>query len=666
MKTKEMSEYKMGHLTERNKNERKIVFPFTAIVEQEKAKLALLCCAVDPTIGGVLLTGEKGTGKSTIVRALSYVLPEVKVVAQCPFNCNPYHHLEMCDSCYGTTIEGQKLKISSKRMRVVDLPLTVTVDRLVGTLNIKKALTQGVRALELGILAEANRNILYIDEVNLLDDYVADVLLDAAAMGWNIIEREGISVKHPARFILVGSMNPEEGELRPQLLDRFGLYVNIEALEKFEERIEVIRRVEKFHKNPDKFYLEYEREENTIRKAVTDARKIIDTIIINDELLNSLIKSIMKLGIKTHRAEIVTVKTAKAIAALDGRRDVTLEDIKKAMELALPHRLRTNPFDNIAPQEMIEKITKDMESNKNEEEKQEGRNEETKAEREVKKKPNDIDNNKMGEHEETFESAKTDIEIKKKIQQAHENLSDEHTWRGSRSARITTVGSLQGHPVSYVPPNKKEQLRDIDISGTLCAAIGNMKKLPLRITDDEIRVKVRKQQLPKLTLIILDSSGSMGLQRRISVAKGLAEKFVEKAYVKRDYIGMIAFRGKKANVTVPPTRDYCRVIDALKTLPTGGRTPLASGFQSLLSITKKFRNKNRKSIVEALLITDGKANTSLQNKSIKKEIEELSQTINKEKIKMTIFDTRNKKGIDPAPSYLELITQHTRAEIIRI
>ena len=221
----------------------KLIFPFSAIVGQEKAKLALLCNAVNPAIGGVLLSGDKGTGKSTMVRALADVLPEIEVVKGCPFNCNPYNELEMCEICREKAKNGE-IEVEKRKMRVVDLPLSVTVDRLVGTIDIEKALKEGIKALQPGILAEANRNILYIDEVNLLDDYIADILLDSSAMGWNVIEREGISLAHPSRFILVGSMNPEEGELRPQILDRFGLFVRIEAIKDVDERIE--KRMQKY------------------------------------------------------------------------------------------------------------------------------------------------------------------------------------------------------------------------------------------------------------------------------------------------------------------------------------------------------------------------------------------------------------------------------------
>ena len=339
---------------------RKVVYPFGAIVGQEKAKKALLCCAVDPSIGGVLLTGDKGAGKSTLVRSLSHVLPNFEAVLECPFNCNPENPLEMCDNCYENANSANEFKKLEKTMKVVDLPLSVTIDRLVGTIDIKKALNEGKRVLQPGILANANRNILYIDEVNLLDDYVIDILLDSAAMGWNTIEREGISFKHPSRFVLIGSMNPEEGELRPQLLDRFGLYVEIESLFEAEDRLEVLKRVEKFQKDPFSFYETYASIEKNLTESIKLAKKILNDVTISEELLKMLIDSIIHLGIKTHRAEITTIKTAKTIAALDGRMEVSLEDLKTAMDLALIHRL-SNPNSNPPSQSMENENNEEME-----------------------------------------------------------------------------------------------------------------------------------------------------------------------------------------------------------------------------------------------------------------------------------------------------------------
>ncbi len=329
------------------------VFPFPAIVGQEKAKLALLIAAVNPAVGGVLLRGDKGTGKTTMVRALADVLPEVKVVADCPFSCDPDDPRYMCDRCYERYRRGEELPISYRKMRVIDLPLSITVERLVGTINVEKFLREGVVEFKPGILAEANRNILYIDEVNLLDDYIVDTLLDVAASGWNIVEREGVSVRHPARFILVGSMNPEEGDLRPQILDRFGLVVDVEAPMDPDVRAEIVRRVEEWQEDPVGFYRKYLPEIERLREKIAHARELLPKVQIDDDVLQILTKTVVELGIRTSRAEITTVRAAKAIAALDGRTRVTLEDLKKAMELTLPHRLKSRPFQESHPFERV-------------------------------------------------------------------------------------------------------------------------------------------------------------------------------------------------------------------------------------------------------------------------------------------------------------------------
>jgi protoporphyrin IX magnesium-chelatase (EC 6.6.1.1) len=309
------------------------VFPFPAIVGLDDAKLALMIAAVNPAVGGVLLRGDKGTGKTTLVRSFADVLPEEDYVAGCPFNCHPEDPRLMCDACFERWSRGEQLPRVRRKMKVVNLPLSITVDRLVGTLDIKRAITEGIRALQPGLLAETNRNILYIDEVNLLDDYIIDILLDAAAYGWNIVEREGVSVKHPSRFILVGSMNPEEGGLRPQLLDRFGLVVDIEAPKDPEVRAEIVRRVEEYEEDPFVFYEMWRPEIERLRQTIIKAREDLPKVEVPEDLLKLLTKTVVEMNIRTSRAEIITIRAAKAIAALEGRNRVTVEDLKRLWNL---------------------------------------------------------------------------------------------------------------------------------------------------------------------------------------------------------------------------------------------------------------------------------------------------------------------------------------------
>lgn len=641
-------------------SESRLIFPFTAIVGQEKAKLALLCNAVNPMIGGVLLSGDKGTGKSTMVRALADVLPEIEIVKGCPFNCNPYNELEMCEVCREKVNNGE-IEIERRKMRVVDLPLSITVDRLVGTIDIEKALKEGIRALQPGILAEANRNILYIDEVNLLDDYIADVLLDAAAMGWNIVEREGVSLRHPSRFILVGSMNPEEGELRPQILDRFGLYVQIEAVRDVEQRMEIVRRVEEFQADPMGFRKKFESKQRELREKVERARKIVNSVEIDDDLLKLLVKTIIESGIKTHRAEIVTVRTAKAIAALDGRKKVSFEDLKKAMELALPHRLKDKPFEKIVPPPSNQHDKKDDRKDNGKGQKEEAsvptaqeapiREDNSGGQKGEKKNHSHQDSGGVGNAESWFDSVNVSVELP-----MGETSFADRVSRGSRDEKAIIIGYPQGYPISYVPGKFSN---DVDIVATIRSAVTNGRRI---ICDEDIRVKVRRARLPRLTVILLDASGSMAAMRRIMIAKGIAKKLIENSYIKRDFLSLVSFRGYSAEVLVPPTKRYSAVLDALKNVAIGGRTPLASALYTLLVIARGFKLKNRNSIVRGILITDGKANTTLYKKSIKEDLQILASAMKKSGIKLEIYDTRV-VDIDPSPSYIEFLASALNAKV---
>jgi len=323
---------------------RRLVFPFSAIVGMEKLKLAMLINAIDPKIGGLLIRGPKGSGKTTIVRALADILPKIKVVKDCPFNCNPEDLSNMCPRCSERYKKGGKLPTEMKEMIVVDLPLGATEDRVVGSLDVEKAIKHGIEALEPGILAEANQNILYVDEINLLPDHIADDLLDAAATGWNVVEREGISVSHPARFIFIGTMNPEEGELRPQLLDRFPLSVTVERMVSVKDRIEVVRRNMEFEDNPEGFYKKYQSIQEELRERIIQARKILPKVEIDEGLIQAVCESCLELKVDGLRPDIVITRAARAIAALDNRTEVTADDILAAAELALSHRTREGGF----------------------------------------------------------------------------------------------------------------------------------------------------------------------------------------------------------------------------------------------------------------------------------------------------------------------------------
>lgn len=323
----------------------KKVYPFTAIVGQEKMKKALVLNIINPLLGGVLIRGEKGTAKSTAVRALAELLPEREKVEGCMFGCDPSDVSLMCGNCIERKKKGEKLEVGLSKMRVIDLPVSATEDRVVGTLDIEHAIKKGEKKFEPGILAQANRNILYVDEVNLLDDHVVDVLLDSAAMGVNTIEREGISFTHPARFILVGTMNPEEGDLRPQLLDRFGLVVDVIGEKEPAQRIDVIKRRLEFEKDPAAFALKFEDSQQELREKISKAFHILKNVSYDDKILEMAARISIEMGVDGHRADIGMIKTAMTIAAYNLRENVVGNDMLEAAELVLPHRMRRRPFE---------------------------------------------------------------------------------------------------------------------------------------------------------------------------------------------------------------------------------------------------------------------------------------------------------------------------------
>ncbi len=329
------------------------VFPFTAVIGQEEMKLALLLNVIDPRIGGVMIMGDRGTGKSTTIRALADLLPAIEVVKGDPYNSSPIDPDLQSREVLETLEKGNDLELGKKQVPMVDLPLGATEDRLCGTIDIEKALSEGVKAFEPGLLAKANRGLLYVDEVNLLDDHLVDVLLDSAASGWNTVEREGVSVRHPARFVLIGSGNPEEGELRPQLLDRFGMSVEVKTVRDANLRVQVVDQRTSFDDNPDDFSKSVEAKQNELQQKVVSAQEKLNSVEIDEDLRLNISAICGELDVDGLRGDIVTNRSAKAIAAFEGRTEVLEDDIARVITCSLRHRLRKDPLEQVDSGEKV-------------------------------------------------------------------------------------------------------------------------------------------------------------------------------------------------------------------------------------------------------------------------------------------------------------------------
>ncbi|WP_366070164.1 putative cobaltochelatase [Methanothrix sp.] len=605
--------------------------PFTSIVGQDMMKLALVLNAINPRIGGVLIRGDKGTAKSTAVRALADLLDEIPVVDGCPFNCNPFSEDEMCDICYQKSQDGD-LQVLMRRMPVVDLPLGATEDRVVGSLDVERAIKDGIKALEPGILAAANRGILYIDEVNLLDDHVADVLLDAAAMGVNIVEREGVSVAHPSRFMLVGTMNPEEGELRPQLLDRFGLQVNVEVISDVDLRVEIAKRAERFESDPEGFISEWSDEQNLLRERIRRAKQMLPGVVMDDSLLRLIAQTCIEMGVRTHRAEIVTARTARTIAAFEGRSDVTEEDVRRAMMLALPHRMRSRPFEppSMAQEKLEQAIAK------HQEQKQQKHQHEHHHEREQERSDTPGGEAKSSSDERVFEIG-SPIDVK----HIRDSLRRDRVLR--RMPRGRRVSSLSMRRSGrYLRSKLPVDGRDIAFDATIRAAAPYQhlreRKFAVSILPQDIREKERVRKTSATVLFVVDASGSMGAMRRMESAKGAVLSLLMDSYQKRDRIGMVAFRGKDADLLLPPCSSVDLALKRLAELPTGGRTPLSAGLSKALRVIQGEIIKNRETRPMMVLISDGRANVSVSDNP-KKEIVQLAEEARRLGVHTVVIDT---------------------------
>ena len=609
----------------------KIVYPFTAIIGQDLMKLALILNAINPKIGGILIKGMKGTAKSTAVRALADVLPEIEYIKPCSFNCNPFDKKEMCHSCQQKYFNKgvPKEDIEKKKMMVITLPINATEDRVIGTIDINRALKEGIKALEPGILAEAHRNILYIDEVNLLADNVADVLLDSAAMGLNIIEREGISFHHPANFILVGTMNPEEGNIRPQLLDRFGLSVDVERIQDVEKRMKIVKYVEAFQRDPHAFIDKFEKDQANLRKKILKARDILNDVIISEELLEKTVKLCINFQTDGHRADITITRASKTIAALDGRINVNEDDIKTAAKLSLGHRLRKLPFEDQALNEQeLEQIIEELES-KDKFNQEDLSNIEERTNKLINTQEEIFDIDRNVHLEEIIENKKSKTNL---------NVSGQRVLHPTSDKKGKYIGGEK--PINY----NFSSVNDIAINETINKAavdLDNQEMFSrggqLIIKDEHLQSKKRKGKSSYCVIFCVDASGSMGVKDRMKTVKGAIFSILQSNYVFRDKVALVVFRENKAEVILPPTRSTDLAFKMLQEIPVGGTTPLVEGLMKSIQVAQEEWKKNTGYIPLIILLTDARGNV-YYNDAIE-DVLNTGRYIANQGIEMLIIDT---------------------------
>ncbi|MEU4918577.1 putative cobaltochelatase [Streptomyces parvus] len=599
-------------------------YPFTAIVGQDDLRLGLLLNAVSPAVGGVLVRGEKGTAKSTAVRALAALMPEVPVVPGCRFSCDPGSPDPACPD--GPHAEAAGV---SRAARTVELPVGASEDRLVGALDIERALSEGVKAFEPGLLADAHRGILYVDEVNLLHDHLVDLLLDAAAMGASYVEREGVSVRHAARFLLVGTMNPEEGELRPQLLDRFGLTVEVSASRDTDERVEVVRRRLAYDDDPGGFAARWAEEEGALRERIAAARVLLPRVVLGDGVLRQIAATCAAFEVDGMRADIVMARTATALAAWAGREEVTADDVRQAALLALPHRRRRNPFD--APGLDEDKLDQTLD--------EAGPREDGSDDDDPDPGPDGGGDGGGGggvppqaDGDRTPPSASQSDDTPSPAPESAPDapgrpaggeqqpvaaaepfrtkmLSVPGLGEGA-AGRRSRARTEHGRTTGAVRP--QGALTKLHLAATVHAAAPHQRARGrvgrgLVVRRDDLRQATREGREGNLVLFVVDASGSMAARQRMSAVKGAVLSLLLDAYQRRDKVGLVTFRGKEAEVALPPTSSVDAAAARLESLPTGGRTPLAAGLLKAHDVLRveRLRDPSRRPLL--VVVTDGRA-----------------------------------------------------------
>jgi magnesium chelatase subunit D len=597
-------------------------FPFSAVVGSEDMALALILTTVSPEVGGVLVRGEKGTAKTTMVRALAQVLPSIAVVEGCRFSCDP---LDLDPTCPDGPHDHPVAH--SRPARLVELPVGATEDRVIGSLDLRQALGGGQVVYEPGLLAAAHRGILYVDEVNLLHDHLVDLLLDAAAMGRSTVERDGVSVAHGARLILIGTMNPEEGELRPQLLDRFGLTVEITAPRDPELRAEVVRRRMAFDRDPESFIATYAASEQELRARILRARSLLPSVRLDDRQLAIIARVCGAFEVDGMRADIVTARAAAAHAAWHDRKEITKPDIRAAARLALPHRRRRNPFD--APgldEDLLDQLLDDepdptppegsppkgpSTSSRNQEMPTDHGNGSSATSERQERQPEPVEalSNEPSTRPEQMADRPSQIippgnSYRTQLFTAPGVGSGE---AGRRSRALTSTGRTVGALPAHRGSGRLHLTATIRAAAPWQVDRGRLPDEPLRLATPDLRLVITEGRESNLVLLAVDASGSMAARRRMGAVKAAALSLLLDAYQRRDKVGLIIFRGAEATLALPPTSSIDTAARRLQDLPTGGRTPLAEGLLCAGETLRleRIRDPRRRPLL--VLVTDGRA-----------------------------------------------------------
>jgi magnesium chelatase subunit D len=577
-------------------------YPFSAVVDLSGLRLALLLAAVSPAVGGVLVRGEKGTAKSTVVRGLAALLPDVDVVAGCRFACDP----ALPDAACPEGPHDAAAPARQRRASLVELPVGATEDRVVGTLDLQRALSDGVKAYEPGLLAAAHRGVLYVDEVNLLPDHLVDLLLDAAAMGRAYVERDGVSVRHAARFILVGTMNPEEGEPRPQLVDRFGLVVAVGAPDDPAQRAEVVRRRLAYEADPVAFAARWADDDAALAARIAAARATLPGVVLPDLELDRIARICLAYGVDGMRADIVMARASVALAAWHGRRTVTADDVTEAARLALPHRRRRDPLDPPGTDERaLEEALRAAEPDDGPDDDPGGPS----GGPSDPSGPPDSSADRSGAPDSSADrSGRPDSPP---ARQAPAPVGTPFRARALTVRRIGPAGHTGRRSPAYARRGRvvaarlpDGRLSTVHIPATLRAAA---VRRPFRVRAADLREAVHIGREANLLLFVVDASGSMAARQRMRTVKTAVLSLLRDAYQRRDRVGMITFRGSGADLVLPPTSSHEVGVLRLRELATGGRTPLAAGLRAAARTLagERRRDPHRRPLL--VVVTDGRA-----------------------------------------------------------